>query len=162
MHVVLFLACVAWYWIATTLASSAANGFAVRLDLAEEQPLIEAVALLFLVLLGLAALRIMDRTLMPLRESLGLPKRQTAKAEWATGAALGWGIAAVSALAMVITRSLHVQFWRASHAFLVLGLSAAALAVGILAKLMALYGYGFQHLVEGTGPVRATLCRWFS
>jgi len=156
MHLALFFASIAWYRIAAALAASAANGFAVRLDAADEQPLIEAVALLFMVLLGLAALRIMERTLIPFRLSLGIPKRPTAREEWTTGAALGWGVSVISAMAMVLARSLHVQFWTTPHAFVVLGVSATALAITTLAKLLALYGYGFQHLVEGTGAARAT------
>lgn len=156
-RIALFFACVVWYRIAAGLASSAANGFAVRLDLAAGQPLMEAVALLFLVLLGLTVLRTMERTLIPLRLSLGLPPRATAREEWSLGAALGWAVAASSALVMVLTKSLNVQLWTAPHAFVVLGLGAAALALSTLAKLLALYGYGFQHLVEASGPVRATV-----
>jgi hypothetical protein len=35
-------------------------------------------------------------------------------------------------------------------------ISAASLALLTLSKVLVLYGYGFQHLIEGTGPVRAT------
>jgi hypothetical protein len=37
-----------------------------------------------------------------------------------------------------------------------LSISAATLALLILSKVLVLYGYGFQHLIEGTGPVKAT------
>jgi len=148
---------VIWYRIAAGLASSSANGFAVRFDLAAGQPLIEAVALLFLVLLGLAVLRTMERTLIPLRLNLGLPSRMTAREEWSLGAALGWAVAAGSALILVLTKSLNVQLWTSPHAFVLLGLGAAALALSTLAKLLAIYGYGFQHIIEASGPVRATV-----
>ncbi|HEX3571241.1 MAG TPA: CPBP family intramembrane glutamate endopeptidase [Acidobacteriaceae bacterium] len=157
LHFAIFFACIAWYRVATTLASSAANGFAVRFDMGNEQPVFEALALLFLVLLGLSALRLMERTLVPLGVSLGLPKRSTSSEEWGIGAALGWGISVVTVLAMLLGRSLHVQFWTTPRAFWLLLLAAAALAIGTVAKLLALYGYGFQHLVEGAGRVRATI-----
>lgn len=156
-QVALFFACVAWYRGAAALASSAANGFAVRFDLTDEQPLMEAVTLLFLVLLGLSGLRTLERTLVPFRLSIGVPARTTAREEWSAGAALGWGLATASALGMVLTRSLHMQLWLRPHAFVVLGLSALALALSTLAKLLALYGYGFQHLIEAIGAVRATI-----
>ena len=156
-RIALFFACVAWYRIAAGLASSSANGFAIRFDLAAWQPLIEAVALLFLVLLGLTILRTMERTLVPLQLNLGLPSRPTAREEWSLGAALGWAVAASSALVLVVAKSLHIQFWTSPHAFVVLGLGAVALLLSTLAKLLAIYGYGFQHLIEASGPVRATV-----
>jgi len=139
------------------LASSTANGFAVRFDLAAEQPLIEAVALLFLILLGLSALRIMERTLVPFGLSVGLPVRPTLREECATGAALGWGISVGTALVVLLALPSHVQFWTAPRAFWLFALGAAALALGTISKLLALYGYGFQHLVEAVGSVRATI-----
>lgn len=125
--------------------------------MADEQPLLEALALLFLVLLGLSALRIMERTVVPRSISFGLPKRSTSREEWAVGAALGWGISVGTVLAMLLGRSVHLQFWTAPRAFWLLFLGAATLAIGTLAKSLALYGYGFRHLVDGAGPVRATI-----
>jgi uncharacterized protein len=58
---------------------------------------------------------------------------------------------------MLLGGALHVQLWTAPRAFWLLALSAVALALATLAKVLALYGYGFQHLIDATGPVRATL-----
>jgi hypothetical protein len=153
----LFFGCIALYWIASKLAPSAASGFAARFDLGDEQPLLEAVALLFLVVVGIAAMHIIERRLAPLRWSLGLPKRATSREEWGTGAALGWGIAIISVFGMVLARTLHLQFWTEPRAFWLLSIGAISLALITVAKILALYGYGFQHLVETTGPVRATV-----
>jgi hypothetical protein len=46
---------------------------------------------------------------------------------------------------------------RAPRAFELLGISLATLAVATLAHTLAVFGYGFQRLIEATGPVRAAL-----
>jgi hypothetical protein len=89
--------------------------------------------------------------------TLGLPRRATSETEWATGAAIGWGLAIAAVLPMALGRTLNVQFWGAPRAWFLLGLSLATLAVATLAQALAIYGYGFQRLIEATGSVRATL-----
>jgi hypothetical protein len=152
----LFFGCVIWYGIAHALASSAASGFALRFNMSDEEPLLETIALLFLVILGISALRGRERRVMSARLAVGLPPRDTARSEWATGAAVGWGVAAASALAMLLARELDIQLWTAPRALWLLALGAASLVLATLAKAIALYGYGFRHLVEGSGPARAT------
>lgn len=153
----LFIAAMAWFVCARVLADSASNGIALRFDLSDEQPLLKAVFLLFLVVIGIAVLRVIERRRMPFRLTLGLPARATSREEWATGAAIGWGLAIVSVLPMAVAGSLNVQFWTAPRAFLLLGLSLATLAVGTLAHALAIFGYGFQRLIEATSPTRASL-----
>ena len=157
MRFALFVASVAWYACARVLSESAASGFAARTDLIEVQPLLRAVFLLFLVLLGLAVLRKLDRRYTPLSIVIGLPKRRTSAEEWGVGAAVGWGIAVASVLPLVFMRSLNIQVWTGPRAFMLLGVSVFALAATTLANALALYGFGLQRLIEATGPVRATL-----
>jgi len=90
LQLVLFLAAVAWYLCARALSASAANGLALRFDLVDTQPLLQALMLLFLVVVGLAMLRWTERRPGILRSGLGLPARATSREEWATGAAMGW------------------------------------------------------------------------
>jgi hypothetical protein len=153
----LFLICIAWFRIASVLADSAAIGFALRLNLIDEEPLLSAIALLFLIVVGIGALHSIQRGLTPLRLSMGLSDRETSFEEWGTGVALGWGVAAVTALAMFLGRSLHAQIWTTPHAFVLLLLGLATLAAATLAKMLAIYGYGFRHLTVAIGPTRATL-----
>ena len=87
------------------LARSAANGLAFRFDLADEQPLMQALFLLFLAVSGFALLRVLERRKAPLRLALGLPLRPTSGEEWATGAAIGWGLAIASILPMFMARA---------------------------------------------------------
>ncbi len=157
LQFVAFLAAIAWYYCARALAASAANGLAQHFNLVDTQPLIEAIFLIFLVTLGLALLRAIERRRAPLRLVIGLPSRATTREEWATGAAIGWGIAAASVLPMVIGRALDVRLWTSPRAFGLLALSLITLAVTTLANDVGLHGYGFQRLVDATGPVRATL-----
>ena len=121
------------------------------------QPLIEAIALLFLVVCGFALLRAIEQRRAPLRLTLGVPRRSTSRAEWATGVAIGWAIAVASVVPMVLTRSLNVQLWTTPRAFELAALSVATLLVATLAHTLGVFGYGFQRLIEATGPVRATL-----
>ena len=157
MDFVLFFGCLALYRLAENVASSTASGFAARFNLGDEQPILHALAFLFLVVVGIAALHLIERRLAPFRWSIGLPSRATSREEWGTGVALGWGIAAVSVLAMVAVRALNVQLWLAPRAFWLLGLGAVTLALLTLAKVLALFGYGFEHLTRAVGPARATV-----
>jgi hypothetical protein len=152
-----FLAALAWYFCAQALATSAARGLASRFYLGDPEPLIEAAFLIFLVVLGLALLRALERRLAPLRITLGLPKRATSRDEWATGAALGWGIAVASVLPMVLGRALNVHLWTSPRGFELLALSLMTLAISTLASDVSVHGYAFQRLIDAIGPVRATL-----
>ena len=117
----------------------------------------QALFLLFLVVCGFALLRVIERRKAPLSLTLGLPRRGTARTEWATGAAIGWGLAIASVVPMMLTRSLNVHLWTVPRAFELLGIGLATLAVATLAHALAVFGYGFQRLIEATGPVRAAL-----
>lgn len=152
-----FIASVAWFFCAQAVASSAARGIAARFDLADFEPLVEAVFLVFLVIVGLALLRAIERRLAPLRIVLGLPARSTSRAEWATGVAIGWGIATAAVLPMALARSLNVRLWTSPRAFELFALSLATLAIATLARDLGVYGYAFQRLIDAIGPVRATL-----
>jgi hypothetical protein len=157
LQFVLFLAAIFWYFCAQVLAADAASIIEFRFYLGYALPLVEAILLLFFLVCGLALLRAIEHRRAPLRLRLGLPRRATSRAEWATGAAIGWGLAVAAVLPMAIARTLNVQLWTAPHAFTLLGLSLLTLGIATLAHALAIYGYGFQRLIEATGPVRATL-----
>jgi hypothetical protein len=157
LQFVAFLAAVTWFLSARLVAASAASGLALRFDLGDFEPLMEALFLLFLLVCGLALLRTIEQRRAPLRLTLGLPRRATSRSEWATGAAIGWSLAIATVLPMALARTLNVQFWTAPRAFLLLGLSLLTLAITTLTYALAIYGYGFQRLIDATGPIRATL-----
>jgi hypothetical protein len=142
---------------AQALSASAASVLEMNFDLGDWSTLIDAALLLLLVVCGLALLRRIERRLAPLRVTLGLPRRATSRAEWATGAAIGWGLGVAAVLPMALARTLNTQLWMAPRAFLLFGLSLLTLALLTLAHTLAIYGYGFQRLIDATGPARATL-----
>lgn len=152
-----FIAAISWFLCARLLAGSAANGLSLRFNLGDYQPLLEALFLLFLLIGGVALLRTIEQRRAPLRLTLGFPRRVTSRTEWATGAAIGWGLAVATVLPMALARTLNVQLWTDPRAFYLLGLSLSTLAILTLAHTLAVYGYGFHRLIEATGPVRATL-----
>lgn len=152
-----FAAAIVWFFCAEALSQSAARGLSLRFDLSDFESLIEAVFLLFLLLCGLSLLRSIEQRRAPLRLTLGLPKRTTAREEWATGAAIGWGLAIASVLPMALARNLSIQVWTAPRAFFLLILSLLVLAITTLANTLGIYGYAFQRLIDAIGPVRATL-----
>jgi hypothetical protein len=58
---------------------------------------------------------------------------------------------------MTIARMLNVEIWTAPRAFFLLALALVTLFIATLAHTLAIFGYGFQRLIEAVGPVRATL-----
>ncbi|GAC1414836.1 MAG: hypothetical protein NVSMB62_01450 [Acidobacteriaceae bacterium] len=152
-----FVAAVAWYFCAKALAASAANGIGTRFDLGDLQPMVEAVFLLFLVILGIGLLAGIERRRAPLRLTIGLPRRRSAAKEWAEGAAIGWGLAVACVLPMLLARTLHAQLWTAPRAWELVVLNVLTLAVLTLAQTIGIYGYAFHRLIEATGPTRATV-----
>jgi hypothetical protein len=157
LQFVSFVAAISWFGLARLLSQSAASGLALRFNLGDYQALLEAVCVLFLLVCGLALLRAIEQRRAPLRLTLGLPRRATSRMEWATGAAIGWGLAVACVLPMALGRTLNVQLWTSPRAFYLLGLSLLTLAVLTLAHTLAGYGYGFHRLIDAAGPVRATL-----
>jgi hypothetical protein len=153
----LFLAAMVWYLCARLLSESASSGLAQRFDLDDARPLLESLFLLFLVVCGFSLLRAIEGRRAPLRLTLGLPRRATSRREWAMGVAFGWGLAVASVLPMAFLLTLSVHLWTAPRAFQLLALSLATLAVATLAHSLAIFGYGFQRLIEATGPARASL-----
>lgn len=153
----LFLAALVWFVFAQLVAASAANGLALRFQLNDTQPLLEAAVLVFLAVLGVAALRAMEGRNGPIRDALGLPRRATSGEEWRMGAAIGWGIAVASVLPMALAHTLNIQIWNAPHAYYLLALSLLTLAMLTFANTVVIFGYALPRIIEATGPTRASL-----
>jgi len=146
-----------WFFCARMLSESAARGLTLRFDLGDFRPLVENLVLLFLVVVGLALLGAIERRRNPLRVTLGLPRRATSRLEWATGAAIGWGLAVACILPMALAGTLRVYFWKTPHMGQMLLLSLPTLAVATLAKDIGIHGYAFRSLIAAIGPTRATI-----
>lgn len=132
-------------------------GLSVRFNLNDEHSLLAVLFLLFLLAIGFSFLQMLGHHGSSFREALGLPRRPTARREWAVGAALGWGLVVLAVLPMALGRTLHIEFWTAPRAFWLLFLNLVTLAVSALAEEVAFRGYPFRRLIEIAGPVKATV-----
>ncbi len=119
--------------------------------------LVQSLILLFLLLVGYAAMGYAGQSQRePLRE-MGLIRREGWKREFALGSALGWGGVVACVLPMTIFGSLVVRFWTNEHQFFLLLVNLLTLIVGALAEEVAFRGYAFQRLIDAVGPTLATL-----
>jgi hypothetical protein len=157
LQLALFLTSVAWFLAADTVAAHAARGLSQRFSLDGARPLLTSVFLLFLLALGFSLLQTIAKRHSPVRDVLGLPKRPTARREWQLGAALGWGMVVLAVIPMAIAGTLHTHFWTQPRAFSLLLLNLVTLAIAALAEEVAFRGYSYRRLIEGIGPVAATI-----
>jgi uncharacterized protein len=142
-----------YFYFAQGIAVRAANGFTngVGFDL------IERTILLFLLLVGYAAMaRAFSHQRQPLR-AMGLVLRPGWQREFGLGAALGWGMLLASILPLFLIGGLIVTFWMVPRQFGILLIDLLLLAVASLAEEVAFRGYPFQRLIEAIGPTSATI-----
>jgi membrane protease YdiL (CAAX protease family) len=142
-----------YFYIAQGISVRAANGLAAGVWF----PFIERGILLFLLVLGYAAMaRIFSRARQPIR-SMGLHFRPGWQREFGLGAALGWGMLLASILPLVLSGGLIITFWAIPRQFGILIVDLLVLAVASLAEEVAFRGYPFQRMIEATGPILATI-----
>lgn len=152
-----FAAAIAWSASSWLLSASSARGITHRLNLPAWQPLLSALFLLFLLAVGYLLLEMIGRRPASFRSVLALPSRPSARTEWLTGAALGWGMVILSILPMALAGSLHVTFWTEPGTLRLLAITLLTLAAQTLAVEVIFRGYAFRCLIDTTGPVLATL-----
>jgi len=157
VQLLLFGVAMLWACCARVLSTGAAEVLAFRFHLGDAMPLVSAGLELGLLVGGFGLLREMEGRRASLGEALGLVRRETARAEWAKGAAIGWGLAIAAVLPLALARALDVRLWLAPRAYVLVGLNLATLAVETLAAVLVFAGYPFQRLIEAAGRTRATL-----
>jgi uncharacterized protein len=146
-----------YFYFAQSISVRAANGLASGAWV----PFIERSILLFLLVLGYAAMgRAFNRQRQPIRD-MGLVFRSGWRREFGLGAALGWGMLVASILPMVLTGGLIITFWLVPRQFGILVIDLLLLAVASLAEEVAFRGYPFQRLIEAMGPTLATIVSSF-
>ncbi len=153
----LFAASLLWAGCASMTAGSAAAGIAGRLGWTYGQTLLEAVFLLFLVLLGF---RLLDwiATRGKLRgQTLALPWRKTAGREWMTGVAIGWGMCLAAVLPVLLSGHLDALLSRGPGGGPGVLAAVATLAVATLAEEAIFRGYPFRRLRGAMGPAWAAV-----
>jgi len=158
LQLALVITSLTWFVLSNALAARAARGLSNRFDAEAGRPLLTALFLIFLLIVGFTILQGITQTgTTTLRSTLGLPRRPSAGREWALGAAIGWGLAVCSILPMLLARSLHVRFWTEPRAFGLLLLNVATIAAATIATEIALRGYPFRQLIAAIGPAWATV-----
>ena len=150
----LFLTALVWAVAASALAGRGAQGLTLRFNLLVAEPLLEAVFLLFLAVVGFRALDWVATRGVHRAEVLALPRRVTRGVEWGSGAALGWGLAVACALPILMTLNLHSRVTGRPGPILLALLTLLAVA---LAEEVVFRGYPFQRLSAAIGATAATL-----
>ncbi len=148
-----FVIAAIYFVFAQQISLRAANG----LSSGDWFLLVESLILLFLLLIGYAAMGYAEQGQREPLKAMGLVRREGWKREFAVGAALGWGGVVACVLPMALAGSLVVSFWTNAHQFFLLLVNLLTLAVAALAEEVAFRGYGFQRLIGAVGPTMATL-----
>jgi len=120
-------------------------------------PLIEQAMLVFLLLIGYAAMGFwFDRQEHPINEQ-GLPRRPGWLSETGLGLATGWTIALVCVLPLTVFGGIAISFTTQASAWGWLLADAAFFALAALAEEIAFRGYAFQRFERAVGPLGAAL-----
>jgi len=117
---------------------------------------VESLILLFLLLVGYAAMGYAGQSQHEPLRTMGLARREGWKREFVVGAMVGWGGVVACVLPMAIFGSLVIRFWTDGHQFFLLCVNLLTLAVAALAEEIAFRGYAFQRLIDAIGPTLAT------
>jgi membrane protease YdiL (CAAX protease family) len=142
-----------YFYLAENLSVRAAHGLASEVWL----PLVERSVLLFLLVVGYAAMgRIFNAQRQPIR-AMGLSLRPGWQREFGLGAALGWGMLIAAIIPLVLSGGLIITFWLVPRQFGMLAVDLLLLVVAALAEEVAFRGYPFQRLIDAIGPTLATI-----
>jgi membrane protease YdiL (CAAX protease family) len=148
-----FLVAVLYFFLARALARHEALWMANE----QWQPLVEQAILIFWLLLGYAGMGFaLDHQQHPLSEQ-GLPRRAGWQNEAGLGLSVGWALAVVCVLPMVVGGGIAIVLILESSAWGWLLVDAAFFALAALAEEVAFRGYGFQRFVQSVGPLGAVL-----
>jgi uncharacterized protein len=146
-------AAVLYFFLARALAHLGAQGLVSE----DWSPLMEQAMLVFLLLVGYAAMGFwLDRETHPI-SGQGLPRRQGLAREAAMGLATGWGLAVVCLLPLLIAGGIAISFSAQRQSWGLLAVDAAFFALLSLVEEIAFRGYGFQRFVRALGPVGASI-----
>lgn len=139
------------------VSNRAGSGIALRLHLPPLFPLLSGCFLLFLVFLGLLLVQSIARVSVPLHQVLGLPRRSSARREWALGAVLGWIVPLLCTGLLVLVHGVQFSFWTGAQAWLFTLTTLAGLAFSVLAVELTFRGLPFRWLSSSIGPAWSSL-----
>jgi uncharacterized protein len=148
-----FLIAAIYFILAKAVAERAANG----LSSGDWFEVVNRTVLLFLLVIGYAAMGYAgQRQREPIKE-MGLGFRPGWRKEFGIGAAIGWGGMVACVLPIALIGGLVVSLYTSGRQFGLIFIDLLVLAVAALAEEVAFRGYPFQRLIEATGPTVATL-----
>jgi len=148
-----FLAAFLYLFFAQHLAFHGAQGLAGD----AWSPLVDQAMLVFLLLIGYAAMGFwLDRQVHPISEQ-GLPRRSGWPREAGLGLATGWAIALVCVLPLTVLGGIAISFSPQAASWGWLVADAAFFALAALAEEIAFRGYAFQRFALAVGPTGAAL-----
>jgi hypothetical protein len=148
-----FIVAVVYFILAKSLAEHAALGLASG-DWLE---LVNRTVLLFLLVVGYAAMGFVGQRQREPLKAMGLVRRPGWGREFALGSALGWGGMVACVLPIALTGGLVVTLFTSQRQFALIFLDLAILAIAALAEEVAFRGYPFQRLIDATNPTIATI-----
>jgi hypothetical protein len=156
-----FLAAFLYFFFARHLAFRGAQGFAgddwSSFSSEAWSPLLAQAMLVFLLLVGYAAMGYwFDRQAHPISEQ-GLPRRSGWPREAGLGLAAGWTIALVCVLPLTVVGGIAISFSPQAASWGWLIADTAFFALAALAEEIAFRGYAFQRFAHAVGPVGAAL-----
>ncbi len=148
-----FLGAILYFFLARSLAFHGAQGLVGDLW----SPLVEQAMLVFLLVVGFAAMGFwLDRQIDPIGEQ-GLPRREGWLREVGLGLATGWGAALICVLPMTVIGGIAISITAQRSAWGWVAVYAAFFALAALAEEVAYRGYAFQSFIRAVGPAGATL-----
>ena len=161
LQLALFVASITWVIAATELASRAARGIAIRFEWSDGYLLVEAIFLIFLLVVGFVLLEFIASRNLPhqptVRQTIGLPRRPSAPIEFGTGAAIGWAIILASVFVLAVAGTLHIRFWLEIRSLWLAMLNLVTIALFALSSEIAFRGYPYRRLMEAIGTTPATI-----
>jgi membrane protease YdiL (CAAX protease family) len=148
-----FILAVLYFFLARALALHSAQGLPGE----QWSPLVAQAMLVFLLLIGYAAMGTwMSRQTHPIRTQ-GFPRRQGRAGEIGLGLAVGWSVAVLCVLPMVLVGGIAIFLVTQPSAWGWLVADAAFFAFLTLAEEIAFRGYAFQRFVDAVGPLGASV-----
>jgi membrane protease YdiL (CAAX protease family) len=148
-----FIAAVVFYLVARTVAHHGAEGLAND----AWNPLVEQAMMLFLLVLGFAALGfVFDRQKHPVSDQ-GLTMRKGWVEEAGLGIAVGWGAAIACVLPMALFGGIAIVLSTDRTTWGWLIADTAFFALAAMVEEVTFRGYAFQRFVAVLGPVGASL-----
>jgi membrane protease YdiL (CAAX protease family) len=148
-----FIVAVLYFFLARALARHVAQGLAGE----QWSPLVEQAMLVFLLLLGYGAMGSrLDGQTHPV-SAQGFPRRPGWLGEVGLGLAVGWSLAVVCVVPMVLAGGIAIVLSLQPSAWGWLLVDAAFFALAALAEEIAFRGYGFQRFAHAFGPIGAAL-----